>query len=287
MITSLDTLQRDLANSQRQTKLARLDAWSLIVAVNDESVLRQTLLASPVVDRRCQIITERGFSCAGKAYNAGIAEAAHNILVFAHQDVYLPDDWIRNLERALAHLATHDPNWAVLGAFGVTKGPGGALCGHCYSTGLRRRLGAPFSTPITAQSLDELVLIVRRSSGLRFDEDLPGFHLYGADICLQAARQGMSSYIVSAFCIHNANGIRYLPLNFWRAYFYLRRKWWEVLPVRTCCTTLTKACAPVANRLAVELKHRICPEEVGFRCQDVKALYREIIKGNNPEPHGP
>jgi GT2 family glycosyltransferase len=255
---------------------AKVDAWSLIVAVNNERVLQQTLLASPAIDETCQVITKQGYSCAGKAYNAGIEEARHDLLVFAHQDVYLPHNWISNLECALTQLASDDPNWAVLGAFGVAKGHAAELRGYCYSTGLRRVLGAPFPKPIAAQSLDELVLVVRRSSGLRFDEDLPGFHLYGTDVCLQAERQGMGSYIVSAFCIHNANGIRYLPADFWRAYFYLRRKWWEALPVTTCCTTLTKWCVPVAHRLALELKRRLRPVQVGTRCDDVDRLYQLI-----------
>ncbi len=268
--------------SQPRSAATRLDGWSLVVAVNNERVLQQTLLASPVIDGRCQVIMKRGFPCAGKAYNAGIAEARHDIMVFAHQDVYLPDDWITNLERALTQLESQDPNWAVLGVFGATKGHAAELRGYCYSTGLRAFLGAPFPKPIAAQSLDELALVVRRSSGLRFDEDLPGFHLYGADICLQAEARAIGSYIVSAFCIHNANGIRYLPMDFWRAYFYLRRKWWPVLPVTTCCTTLTKWCVPVATRLAVELKHRLRPVQVGTRCDDVKMLYHHIMRSQQP-----
>ena len=257
---------------------SRIDHWSLIVSVNNDRVLQNTLLASPVVDGSCEVITKQGFSCAGKAYNAGLAEARNEILVFAHQDVYLPQNWVENVERAVSQLAITDPNWGVLGAFGATTDSHAQLRGHCYSTGLRSVLGEPFSTPIAAQSLDEMVLIVRRSSGLRFDENLPSFHLYGADICLQAKERQMNSYIIPAFCVHNANGIRYLPWDFWKAYFYLRRKWWHALPITTCCTTVTKACAPVARRLAVETKHRIKPIQVGTRCKDVKTLYQKIME---------
>ena len=45
--------------------------------------------------------------------------------------------------------------------------------------------------PARVATLDELLLIVRRDAGLRFDPDL-GFHLYGADICLQASEQGLA-----------------------------------------------------------------------------------------------
>ena len=45
--------------------------------------------------------------------------------------------------------------------------------------------------PAQVATLDELLLIVKRDSGLRFDPEL-GFHLYGADICLQAIEQGLA-----------------------------------------------------------------------------------------------
>ena len=250
--------------------------WSLVSAVNDDLVLRHTLLASPAIGQGCQIITERGFSCIGKAYNAGLAEAEHNIVVFAHQDLYLPETWLTGLKLALRQLARIDPNWGVLGSFGMARSNPPEPKGFCYSTGLKNILGELFSSPIAARSLDELVLVVRKSSGLRFDEALPGFHLYGTDICLQAEAEGMGSYIIPAFCIHNANGVVRLPFDFWRAYFYLRRKWRKQLPVATCCTTITKGCIPVLRRLMQQLKERLFPRDIGRRCNDVHALHKRL-----------
>ena len=51
--------------------------------------------------------------------------------------------------------------------------------------------------PPQVATLDELLLIVRRDSGLRFDPEL-GFHLYGADICLQASEQGLAVVALAA-----------------------------------------------------------------------------------------
>jgi len=264
--------------SNRKSKITTLSDWSLVVAVNDESLLQHTLMASPAINARCQVITKRGFASAGKAYNAGIEEARHDIVVFAHQDVYLPEDWTSNLECALAQLAVDDPNWGVLGSFGVVKGDPEEKRGYCYSTGLKGILGEPFSNPIQTLSLDELLLVVRRSSGLRFDENMPGFHLYGTDICLQADSRNMNSYIIAAFCVHNSNGIRRLPLDFWRSYFYIRKKWWRDLPITTCCTKITKLCLPVGVRIARELKGGFFPSRAGSRCHDVEGLYRRLVQ---------
>jgi hypothetical protein len=35
-----------------------------------------------------------------------------------------------------------------------------------------------------------VLIAVRKSSGLRFCEDVPGFHCYGADFCYTAVEKG-------------------------------------------------------------------------------------------------
>jgi hypothetical protein len=138
-------------------------------------------------------------------------------------------------------------------------------------------LGEPFGHPVEASVLDELLLVLRRSSGLRFDEQLPAFHLYGADICLQAGAAGMNSYIIPAFCIHNSNGVRYLPRNYWQAYLYMRRKWWKSLPVNTCCCTLSRSYRPLVAQVVSDMKQRLDGKRVvGTRCHDVAALHRTL-----------
>ena len=251
----------------------------MIVAFNNDQTLRQNLLASPAIGDKCQVITKQGFSCAGQALNAGIAEAAHEVMVFAHQDIILPPGWTSDLDRAISILSEEDPNWGVVGMAGVENNPRQEFRGYCYSTGLRTILGQPFPKPVAVASLDEIVLVVRRSSGLKFDEKLPGFHLYGTDMCLEAKRRGMQSYVASAFCIHNTNGIQYLPADFWRGYFYLRDKWFGELPVQTCCTTITKWCAPAMDRIARDLAHRaFSPRKVGRRWEDVEALRESVLR---------
>lgn len=252
-------------------------SWSLIVAVNNEEVLKQTLLASPAVDSSCQVIPMTGYKSAAEAYNAGLKRADHELVVFAHQDVYLPGDWLTQVDRAVTQLNRTDPEWGVLGLFGVQDNPEGTKVGYCYSTGLGLTLGAPFSCPIEATSLDELVLIVRRSSNLSFDERLPGFHFYGTDICLTARELLMKSYIISAFCIHNSNGIQYFPREFWRGYAYMRNKWRNVLPVTTCCTRITASWVTAARRILKDMASRVLnSHRPGRRCDDVQALYRKL-----------
>jgi len=251
--------------------------WSLIVAVNNESVLNGTLLASPAIDDQCQVILKRGYSCAGGAYNSGIADANHDLMVFAHQDIYLPRGWKADLGCALAQLEAQDPNWGAVGLVGMAVEPSHAIAGYCYSTGLQRIVGKPFDKPVEVISLDEIVLVIRRSSGLCFDDALPGFHLYGTDLCLEARKRDLRSYAVQAFCIHNTNGIKQFPMDFWRAYLYLRRKWWDYLPVQTCCIKIERGCGQAIHQVAGDLAHRVLqPRKVGSRWEDISRLCQHV-----------
>jgi hypothetical protein len=255
-----------------------LGKWSLVVAVNNEQVLKSTLLLSPAIKSNCQLICKTGFSTAGQAYNSGLVEAENDLVVFAHQDVFLPEGWTHDLALALEKLHSTDPNWGVLGVFGVTWDQPRCV-GYCYSTGLRRVLGGAFSDPIKARSVDEVLLVVRRSSALQFDGDLPGFHLYGADICASASLVGLSSYIVPAFCVHNSNGLKSMPLAFWRAYLYLRSKWKDRLPLATCCTSISSSCMPMFRQMIADMREKIRPSrEPGHRVEDIMDLYRTIAE---------
>jgi hypothetical protein len=250
---------------------------AVIAAVNDETVLSKNLAASPMVRKgEIPLLTERGHSCAGVAYNAGIARADAEVMVFAHQDVFLPAGWNKKLSHHIEKLTNHDPEWGVIGLYGV-KDPGEGA-GHVYSTGLRRFVGRPFSDPIQINTLDEMLLIMRRTAGLRFDEKLPGFHLYGTDICMEARMRGMRNYVLPCFALHNSIGIKRLPLSFWRAYLYLRRKWRDRLPITTPCVRISASWAPIIKHILTTWWSSVQGKNnPGWRVDDPKQFYDEHI----------
>jgi hypothetical protein len=206
---------------------------TVVASANNEEVLRKNLLMSPGLPDGNQVVIKRGFSSASLAYNSAIDEAENDIVIFVHQDVYLPHGWFRDLRRCLGFLARTDASWGVLGCYGARAGIPGRL-GRIYTNGLGHH-GRELREPERIQTLDEIVLIIRRSSGLRFDESLPHFHLYGTDICLTAHEEGMSSYAFQGFCVHNTNQLLILPEEFYECYRYIRRKWARFLPIYTSC----------------------------------------------------
>lgn len=252
-------------------------SWSLVVAANSEKVLQGNLLGTGEVESATDVCVIWGARSSSSAYNYGLARTRGEVVVFAHQDVFLPKGWALRLNQCLKELTANDPQWGVAGIFGVSAS--GEGIGYTYSTGLGRYVGKPFRAPTPVRTLDEIILIIRRSSGLFFDEKLPGFHLYGADICLEAESRGMRNYAIPCFALHNSCGVKWLPPDFWRAYMYLRRKWWDRLPIITSCTKITKSCAPMFHhfleRSWITIKGKNKP---GVRLEDPTRFYEEHIK---------
>jgi hypothetical protein len=231
-------------------------ALTIVVAVNNEEVLRKNLLRSLCLGNgsRNQLILKRNFKSASLAYNSAIEEAQNDLVLFVHQDIYLPDKWFADLTRCLTFLERTEANWGVLGCYGSRKGADDRV-GRIYTTGLGRH-GRWIVEPEPIETLDEIVLIIRRSSGLLFDPGLPHFHLYGSDICMTARQRGMVNYAFQGYCVHNTNQLLILPPEFYACYRYIRRKWARCLPIHTSCIRIGLLNKEFYLRRIVEAKQR-------------------------------
>ncbi|MGH9717543.1 MAG: glycosyltransferase [Candidatus Acidiferrales bacterium] len=222
-------------------------ALTFAVATNRREILDRNLLASPIFrdEHPHQILVQENYPSAAAAYNDAIERSENDLMVFLHQDMYLPESWMADLQAALQKLKADDPHWGVLGCSGRTDENEGR--GYVYSHGYGF-VGEPFERLERVQTLDEIVLIFRKSSGLRFDPAFPSFHMYGSDICLTAASRGMNCYAIPAFCIHNTQWGPVLPPEFYECYRILKRKWRDQLPIYTTCIEVTRFNAPMYER---------------------------------------
>ena len=232
---------------------------TFVVATNNSEVLERNLLASP--DLRSggghQILIQENYSSATGAYNEGIKKAINNVIVFVHQDLFLPEGWLSQVEENLRRLEEKDPDWGVVGCWGARAD--GKLCGHVYSSGLGV-LGREFEQPTPVQTLDEIVLILRNDSALSFDETLPDFHFYGTDICMQAASRGLTCYVISAFCIHNTRQLLKLPEQFYNCYAHVKRVWKDRLPIQTSCIRISRFDSEVYRRRLEDFCRQAFPD---------------------------
>ena len=225
----------------------------VVAAVNDERVLGENLLRSPMMSRPdVRFHARRGFGSASVAYSDALTECDADLVVFAHQDVYLPAGWEEQLRAQIAVLEATDPRWAVLGVWGV-KADGGHV-GCVWSSGLQRVLGASFDRPVPVVSIDEVLIVLRRSSGLSFDPKVPGYHLYAADLVQSALQAGFGCHVVCAPVIHNSRPAPCLGADYFDAYRYLATKWRDHLPLPNPNLPLLP---PGPRFLAMRARHRL------------------------------
>lgn len=207
-------------------------------ASHSDAILQANLARSPCL-ADLTLHVERDAPSAAAAYNRALDATDAGVVVFAHHDVYLPQGWDRLLAARLAEVAAADPDWALYGAFGV--GLDAAHIGPVWSSSLGQIVGRVPPVPVQVQSYDELLIVLRRSSGLRFDETLGGWHFYGTDIVAQARARGLRAWAGALPCIHNDRFHGALGPDFTAAYKAMQRKWRDLLPLRSPITKISRS----------------------------------------------
>jgi 2-polyprenyl-3-methyl-5-hydroxy-6-metoxy-1,4-benzoquinol methylase len=197
--------------------------------------------------------TSNGFS-APAALNKGLKRAIGDLVVFCHQDVIFPQRWTEKLFEQISIAEKTHKNWGVLGTFGIARN--GLPAGHIIGCGVH--FYCP-PLPAEVQSLDEHCLIIRKDSGLEFDENLGGFHLYGADICIQAMAKGLTNFAIDACAEHLSPGGK-LNADFYEVMDKLYNKWKYKNPPLAVIETTCKVC-----RLQAGLKGRVAYEIVQWK----------------------
>ena len=239
-----------------------LSQVTFVVAVSDDTVLSKNLLCSPIFkySYTYEIIIQRDFASASLAYNDAINRASGRYVIFVHQDVYLPHEWDIRLAESICSIEKKKVNWAVLGVYGVTKDK--KKCGIVYSNGLQKTLGR-VSPPVLVRTIDELLIVLDKKTAISFDDQMPGFHLYGTDICLAANAAGYSVLAISNFVIHNSLRIHRLDRKFWKTVRWMRSKWKYALPLDTPCIVLDRLWLSYALRYVISSTRSVLRKRVG------------------------
>jgi hypothetical protein len=121
--------------------------------------------------------------------------------ILCHQDVF-PDQGAvaEDLLTRLQELDAVDPAWVVAGNAGVMRS--GRLIRRLVD-GCGGSTGEPLPLPVL--TLDENFLVLNARNGPRCTAGVSGFHLYGADVCLQALSGGGSAYVIDFPVTHLGN----------------------------------------------------------------------------------
>lgn len=211
------------------------------VCTNDARVLRDNLLASPcLASNEHELLIVEGAASAAEGLNAVIEQARHELVALVHQDVYLPKWWIARLwqQYRTATATATGSKVGIMGVYGVTGTPTGIFrAGRVADREFLLDEAAPL--PVTVGSLDELVLVVPKSSPVRFDP-VVGYHLYGTDACLSAASAGYKAFVIDAPCFHNSKQGDELPEAYHRSCTAIAAKWAEYLPIAAPCSIIAR-----------------------------------------------
>jgi hypothetical protein len=137
-----------------------------------------------------------------KAIRMFLQTAHGRYVVVAHQDAY-PLQPCQILSDRLNLLEQQDPMWGVAGNAGVTRESWPRQIGSLQMPSASLSMSEPFKRVLV---LDENVLIIRNGSGVTVSADLEGYHFYGLDACLVAARLGFNSYVLDYLWRHDSEG---------------------------------------------------------------------------------
>ncbi|MBK6466111.1 MAG: hypothetical protein IPF96_03910 [Rhodobacter sp.] len=207
-------------------------------ASHSAAILQANLARSPCL-AEIPLHVEEGAPSAAIAYNCALRATDAELVIFVHHDVFLPKGWDRVLAARLSEVEAQDPDWALYGAFGV--GLDAAHIGPVWSSSLGQIVGRVPLEPVEVQSYDELLIVLRRSSGLSFDETLPGWHFYGTDIVAQARNCGLHAWAGALPTVHNDRFHEALGPDFTECYRAMQRKWHKLLPLRSPITKISRS----------------------------------------------
>ncbi len=226
--------------ARHELKQVKQIAYTIATLMNDRTQY----------DAMVESFTQSGFDCddcefliidntgkkqtnAYKGLNQALNSAKGRYVVLCHQDIRLLKDGRKQLDACLANLDALDQNWAVAsnaGGIGIGKLAIRISDPH----GDDQKLG---DLPARVASVDENFIVVKRESRVGFSNDLNGFHLYGADLCLNADVMGWNAYVIDFHLAHLSAGNK--DASFTSMENAFRSKWDRALRSRFIPTTCT------------------------------------------------
>ena len=219
---------------------------SVLCATNNALQYQNNLAVSPDLlqeNTPHQLLALSNAPNIAAAFAEGIKHCDHAWIVLAHQDVYLPQGWLADIQHAW-HAAEQKLGHAigVAGVAGMIQNAAGNFdFAGCAMDRIYTFHHAAEQLPVQAHSLDELVLVYRRD---RFIPELNpelGFHYYATDSVFKAEAAGLIGAILPVPCLHNTS--RYdttdNDADVQQKSQIFRQIWQHRLPIRTTIAHLT------------------------------------------------
>ncbi|RZK37823.1 MAG: acyl esterase [Pedobacter sp.] len=179
---------------------------SLVTRKDEYDEMVDSFQRSGFTDDICEFIyadnTRSNLFDAYEAINYFLRKANGKYIILCHQDILINKDNIADLRKRLYDLDVKDQNWAICSNSGAA-GPNHVVYHISYPDGNFMNKG---KFPLKVSAIDENFILVKNDAFLKVSNDLKGFHLYGADLCLQAELNGYSAYVIAFNLTHKSRG---------------------------------------------------------------------------------
>jgi hypothetical protein len=167
-----------------------MESISYITCTNNKDLLNKCLLRSLELEHEDELIVVESPESIALGYNCGIDKAKHKIKCFIHHDIIVSNSTA--LRMNLMSYCTS--NIGIVGVIGSTTDTTPWWEGNGIGNVIDSRMGIIYFGEGNGycQHLDGIVLATAQE--VRFDEDIPGFHLYDQDICKQMTSKGLKNF---------------------------------------------------------------------------------------------
>jgi hypothetical protein len=132
-----------------------------------------------------------------------IAHAEGDYIVIIHDDVSFEGLTSNILYNAISEIVLKNKTASLFGIAGISSNSRKGL-GHFHDLNGEQKWG--FDKDRLVSSLDECFLVIKAGYGLNVSDELEGYHFYGTDLCINAIRLGLSSYVIDYPILHKSGG---------------------------------------------------------------------------------
>jgi len=136
--------------------------------------------------------------------NQFLNKAKGKYVILVHQDVEFKFDNVDILINRIDEMNEIDPKWAVLGNTGYHINNMNKQYTRITDPGHNNQKDGSFPSEVSC--VDENIMIVKNDLNLMTSNNIGHFHLYGADLCLQATMQGYHNYVIDFHILHKSGG---------------------------------------------------------------------------------
>jgi hypothetical protein len=169
-----------------------MESISYIACTHNPNILEKCLMQSLILQDDDELIVIEGANSIAKGYNSGIDKAKNKIKCFIHHDLIVTNPILLRMNL----LAYCIEDIGMVGIVGSQTDATPWWEGQCVGSVVDSRNGILYFSDGKQFCLHLDGLMLATWHDVRFDESIPGFHLYDQDICKQMAVKGLSNFCI-------------------------------------------------------------------------------------------